>query len=69
MNPNIVIDMLGGTVAASQFFEVTDGAVSQWRTNGIPRARALHLRAVRPDIAAAAEKDVPGEVDPAQEVS
>jgi hypothetical protein len=30
--------------------EVNDSAVSQWRVAGIPRARLMYLRAVRPDL-------------------
>lgn len=56
MDANIAIDQLGGTSAAAEFFEVTTGAVSQWRDTGIPRARLMYLRAMRPDIFAAAQK-------------
>ena len=50
MSANKIIDELGGTVEAARFFEVTTGAVSQWRKAGIPRARMMYVRAMRPDI-------------------
>jgi phage terminase Nu1 subunit (DNA packaging protein) len=57
INPNTAIDLLGGTTLAAEFFEVTLGAVSQWRENGIPKARAMYLRAMRPDIYAQALRE------------
>lgn len=47
---NRVIDCLGGTVAVAKLFRVTKGAVSQWRENGIPAARELHLRDRHPEL-------------------
>ena len=47
---NRVIDALGGTGAVARMCEVNDSAVSQWRVVGIPRARLMYLRAVRPDL-------------------
>lgn len=48
--PEQVISALGGTVATARLCRVTKGAVSQWRRNGIPPARELYLRAIRPDV-------------------
>jgi len=45
-----LIDKIGGTVIAAKLFEVRPQAISQWRHTGIPRARLLHLRAVRPEL-------------------
>jgi hypothetical protein len=45
-----VIDALGGTGAAAQLCEVSDAAVSQWRHDGIPKARLKYLQVVRPDL-------------------
>lgn len=45
-----VIDALGGTGEAARLCEVTDAAVSQWRKDGIPRARLQFLRLARPDL-------------------
>jgi len=47
---NEVIDALGGTVAVAGLCNVTKGAVSQWRENGIPDARLMYLRLLRPDV-------------------
>lgn len=50
MNYGKLIDDLGGTSAVAELCQVTTGAVSQWRENGIPHARMMYLRAVRPDV-------------------
>lgn len=47
---NTIIDELGGTSAVAEMCNVTTGAVSQWRHNGIPEARMMYLKAVRPDV-------------------
>lgn len=44
-----VIANLGGNAKTAQLCEVTPSAVSQWLTNGIPRAQKKYLKAVRPD--------------------
>jgi hypothetical protein len=48
IEPAHVIDSLGGTVAVARLCEVSSQAVTQWRRAGIPRARLMYLRAVRP---------------------
>lgn len=50
MDPNKIIDLLGGSLAVARLCDVTVGAVSQWRRSGIPRARVMYLQAVRPDV-------------------
>ena len=50
MDANKIIDSFGGTRAVAQIFEITDGAVSQWRTNGIPKANLMVLELLRPDL-------------------
>lgn len=45
-----IIDSLGGTVEVSRLCNVTKGAVSQWRENGIPEARLMYLKLARPDV-------------------
>ena len=50
MDANKIIDSFGGTRAVAQIFEITDGAVSQWRTNGIPKASLMVLELLRPDL-------------------
>lgn len=50
MDPNKIIDGLGGTAEVARLCEVSAQAVSQWRTDGIPKARLMYLRAVRPAV-------------------
>jgi hypothetical protein len=45
-----VIDKIGGTAATARLCEVRLPSVSQWRVNGIPRARIQFLRLARPDV-------------------
>lgn len=54
MNPKTtkhsrIIDAIGGTGEVAKLCEVQPSAVSQWRTDGIPRARLMYLRVIRPD--------------------
>lgn len=46
----LIIDGLDGTVAVADLCEIDPGAVSQWRKNGIPKARIKFLRLARPDF-------------------
>jgi hypothetical protein len=50
MDANKVIDDLGGTNAVAELCRVTPQAVSQWRDTGIPDARLMYLKVVRPDV-------------------
>jgi hypothetical protein len=50
MTESQIIDRLGGTTEVAKLCEVTKGAVSQWRTNGIPKAQRNYLRLLRPDV-------------------
>lgn len=50
MDPNKIIDALGGTAAVARMCEITQPSVSEWRKQGIPRARLLFFRAIRPDL-------------------
>ena len=50
MDANKIIDSLGGTVAVADLCEVKPPSVSEWRNSGIPKARLMYLRAVRPDV-------------------
>lgn len=45
-----VIDALGGTGEVARLCEVSDAAVSQWRHDGIPKARLQYLRLARPGV-------------------
>lgn len=53
MDSNKIIDLLGGTQCVADLCEVTKGAVSQWRTEGIPNARLMFLKLARPEVFAA----------------
>lgn len=57
MDANRIIDALGGTSAVADKCEVTTGAVAQWRTNGIPKARLMFLRLAYPDKFAELDRD------------
>jgi len=61
-----IIDSLGGTTRTSELCEVSPAAVSQWRTNGIPKAQRRFLRLKRPDVfrKLAAEQVKPAESQP-----
>lgn len=52
MNPeaNRIIDALGGTKAAADLCEVKPPSIVGWRIRGIPKARLLFLKAVRPEL-------------------
>ena len=49
---NRIINAMGGTVKVSEIFNITTGAVSQWRTDegGIPEARMFSIKLMRPDL-------------------
>jgi len=64
MNANTVIDNIGGNIKTAELCEVSPQAVSQWRRDGIPKARLMYLKAVRPD----AFDDVDANVRSAQSV-
>ncbi len=50
MKDENLIDRLGGTSKVAEMCEVTTGAVSQWRKNGIPGYRLQYFKAARPDL-------------------
>lgn len=50
MTASEIIDRLGGTSEVARLCEVRQPSVSEWRKNGIPKAREMYLRAIRPDI-------------------
>ena len=45
-----LIDQLGGTAEAARLCEVSPQAVSQWRADGIPKARLMFLKAIKPEL-------------------
>lgn len=55
MNPNQIIDALGGTFRVAKLCDVRPPSVSDWRRYGIPRARMMFLRVVRPEVFEALE--------------
>lgn len=50
MDANKIIDALGGTAEVARLCDVQPPSVSQWRTDGIPKARLMFLRLARPDV-------------------
>lgn len=51
VDANTVITRLGGTCAVARLCEVKQPSVSEWRANNaIPKARAMFLKAIRPDV-------------------
>lgn len=56
MDPNRIIDALGGTTEVAEMCKVTPAAVSQWREHGIPQARMMFLRLAEPKVFALLEK-------------
>ena len=50
LNYSEIIDNLGGTNAVASICDVTAGAVSQWRYDGIPRARLMYLKVIHPEV-------------------
>lgn len=42
-----VVDALGGTAAVARLCEISMPSVSDWKKDGIPRARMMFLRVVR----------------------
>ena len=55
MTPSEIIDTLGGTAEVARLCEVQPPSVSEWRKNGIPRARLMFLRLKRPDVFTSAD--------------
>lgn len=45
-----IIDALGGNTQVAALCEISSQAVSKWRRDGIPRARLMFLRLLRPDV-------------------
>jgi hypothetical protein len=45
-----IIDALGGTGAVADLCDVRPASVSEWRKAGIPKARRMYLKAIRPEV-------------------
>lgn len=50
LNPNEVIDALGGTSEVARLCEIEPPSVSDWRKHGIPKARLMFLRLAKPEV-------------------
>jgi hypothetical protein len=50
MDANKIIDALGGTNEVAKLCGIKPGSVSGWRVSGIPQARLMFLRLLRPDV-------------------
>jgi len=50
MDTNIIIDRLGGTSEVARLCGVKLPSVSEWRKQGIPKARLMYLKLLRPDV-------------------
>ena len=57
MDPNIIIDELGGTNATARICEIKPPSVSEWRKNGIPKPWLRVLRAEHPEVFARLESE------------
>ena len=45
-----VVERLGDTAEVARMFEVKMPSVSDWKKSGIPKARMMLIKAVRPDV-------------------
>jgi hypothetical protein len=45
-----VIEAFGGPTKTALLCEISKSAVSQWKTNGIPKAQLKFLRASHPEV-------------------
>lgn len=45
-----IIAALGGPTQTAALFEIKQPSVSEWKINGIPKARLQTLRLMRPDL-------------------
>jgi len=68
MDHKALIDKLGGTSKVAEICGITTGAVSQWRTNGIPSYRLDFFRLLRPDLFSDEQADHAGAI-PAEEAA
>lgn len=53
-----IIDRLGGTTAVAKMFEIEPPSVSEWRSNGIPKARMMYLRLAHPEVFVEVRKEL-----------
>jgi len=50
MDTNKLINELGGTAEVARIFGIQQPSVSDWKRYGIPKARLMYLRLLRPDL-------------------
>lgn len=50
MTDSDIIDALGGPSEVARLFDIKQPSVSQWRRDGIPKARRQFLQLYRPDL-------------------
>lgn len=66
MTPSQIIDAFGGTAKMAALCQVRSPSVSEWKHNGIPKARLMYLKLLRPDLfQAPAPAAKPAEAKPA----
>lgn len=58
MDPNTIIDALGGTTKVAALCRTSQAAVSQWRNRGIPEYRLMYLRLAKPKVFAQLKRDM-----------
>jgi hypothetical protein len=63
MDSNKIIDELGGTGEVARLCCVQPPSVSEWRKAGIPEARLMYLRLLRPDVFERIEEEFPAPVE------
>ena len=50
LDPNMIIDRLGGTSETARLCEVKPPSVSEWRKTGIPKTQLKFLKLARPEV-------------------
>lgn len=50
MDAKTIIERLGGTQAVAVLFGIKPPSVSQWKRDGIPKARMQYIALARPDV-------------------
>ena len=56
MNSQQIIETLGGTAETARICDVSMAAVSQWKTNGIPKTQLRYLKLAKPEVFKAPKK-------------
>jgi hypothetical protein len=56
MTDDQIIDEFGGTSSVARMLGLTPGAISQWRTKGIPKPWMMYFRALHPKLFSKAAK-------------